>query len=153
MIRFLLDLGNPIPKALHATAEFIVNTDLRVSLAEDELDPDRINSLIEEARACDLHLDNEGLGLLLQQNMEAAMEHFTASPGEDSVLEQLVMAAELARSLPFEVDLWQVQNHYYAMLQSVYLQVMDQAQRGDFAAVGWVRQFTALGEQLSVRVE
>ena len=152
LVRFLIDLGNPIPKALHAAAEFIINTDLRISLSQDELATDRIEDLLDDARACDLHLDNEGLGLLLQQTIETMMEWFASAPNQVNILERLVKAAELSQSMPFEVDLWQVQNLYYEMLHGVFPYFRDKAGQGDAEGQEWVNQFTALGKQLSVKV-
>jgi hypothetical protein len=152
LVRFLIDLGNPIPKSLYPAVEFIVNTDLRFSLSQDELDLDRINGLLEEARVCNVHLDSEGLGLLFRQTIEKIMERFVSTPEDQTCLEQLVGAAELARAMPFEVDLWKVQNLYYRMLQEIYPQFQQHAQGGDAAAQEWVHQFVALGGQLSVRV-
>jgi len=152
LMRFLIDLRNPIPRALHAAAEFIVNTDLRTSLSQDDLDPERIEGLLNDARAGDLHLDGEGLGLLLRQNVESMMERFSSAPNEDHILERLVQAAGLANAMPFEVDLWRVQNLYYELLHGVFPFFRDRAGQGDAGAQEWVNQFTALGQQLSVKV-
>jgi alpha-amylase/alpha-mannosidase (GH57 family) len=152
LMRFLIDLGNPIPKALHAAAEVIVNTDLRTCLATSELDTERINRLLEEASSSNLSLDNEGLGLLLRQTIETMMDQFANAPAEDSILGQLVEAVALAHSMPFEVDLWKSQNLYYEMLQGTYPHFQGLAQKGNTAAQEWVSQFVALGERLSVKV-
>jgi alpha-amylase/alpha-mannosidase (GH57 family) len=151
LMRFLIDLGNPIPKSLHPAVDFIINTDLRAALSQDELDTERINSLLEEARACNINLDGEGLGLLFRQTIERMMSRLVSTPEDQTCLERLVGAAELARATPFEVDLWKVQNLYYRMLQEVYPQFQQKAQGGDQAALEWVNQFVALGGQLSVR--
>jgi alpha-amylase/alpha-mannosidase (GH57 family) len=153
LVRFLTDLGNPIPRALHAAAEFIVNTDLRTSMSQDDLVPERIAGLLDDARAGDLHLDGEGLGLLLRQNVESMMERFSGAPNEDHILGRLVQAAELSHSMPFEVDLWRVQNLYYELLHGVFPFFRDKAGQGDAGAQEWVSQFTALGQQLWVKVE
>jgi alpha-amylase/alpha-mannosidase (GH57 family) len=152
LMRFLIDLGNPIPKALHAAAEFIINTDLRASLGQDQFDAERIKALLDDATACNIHLDDEGLGLLLQQTIETLMHQFAADPGEDSGLERLFKALEVARLMPFEVDLWLVQNLYYDMLHAAYPNFQGLAQQGDVNAQGWVDQFAALGQQLSIKV-
>jgi hypothetical protein len=151
LVRFLIDLGNPIPKSLYPAVEFIVNTDLRAALSQDGLEPERINGLLEEARVCNIHLDSEGLGLLFRQAIERMMEGFVSTPEDQTCLEQLVRAAELAQAAPFEVDLWKVQNLYYRMLQEICPQFQQEAQEGDAAAQEWVNQFVALGSQLSVR--
>jgi hypothetical protein len=153
LMRFLVDLGNPIPKALHTAAEIIVNTDLQSSLTNGQLDTERIRGLVELAGSCNLPLDNEGLGLLLRQTIETMMEQFANSPGEDGILGRLVEATELAHDMPFEVDLWNTQNLYYEMLHGAYPHFRSLAQQGDAAAQEWVGQFVALGECLSVKVE
>lgn len=151
LLRFLIDLGNPVPKSLYPAVEFIINTDLRAALSQDELDSERIKGLLEEARVCNIHLDSEGLGLLFRQTIERMMERFAATSEDQTCLGQLVAAAELAGAIPFEVDLWKVQNLYYRMLQEIYPQFQQDARRGDPAAQEWVSQFVALGGQLSVR--
>jgi alpha-amylase/alpha-mannosidase (GH57 family) len=153
LMRFLIDLGNPIPKALHGAAEFIVNADLRASLTQDQLDLERIKGLVQEASLCHLNLDDEGLSLLVRQTIETMMERFAEAPEEDDILGQLVEAADLAHHMPFEVDLWKVQNLYFRLLKHVYPQLIKVAQRGDIAAREWTEQFNALGQRLSVKVE
>jgi hypothetical protein len=68
-------------------------------------------------------------------------------------LKNLLNAVLLARSLPFPVDLWKVQNLYWDMLQSVYPAFKQKAGQKDLPAVAWVKAFTSLGKNLSVRVE
>ena len=152
LMRFLIGLGNPIPKAFQGAAELIVNADLRACLTQDPLDLERIKGLLEEASQGNLHLDDEGLALLMRQTIETMMERFDATPGEERVLEQLLEATELARYMPFEVDLWRVQNLYYRLLRTVYPQFQQQAQLGNSRALQWVGQFASLGEHLSVKV-
>jgi hypothetical protein len=55
--------------------------------------------------------------------------------------------------MPFEVDLWRVQNLYYELLHGVFPFFRDKAGLGDAGAQEWVSQFTALGQQLWVKVE
>ena len=46
----------------------------------------------------------------------------------------------MARSLPFEVDLWKVQNVYYQLQQSEYPKRHDEPE--------WVQPFLSLGDKL-----
>ncbi|MGH7506528.1 MAG: hypothetical protein ACRELX_12785 [Longimicrobiales bacterium] len=67
-------------------------------------------------------------------------------------LEQLAEFSTLAKTLPFEMDRWRVQNEFYAMVNDVYPQFADRARGGDDGARRWVQLFTGVGEQLSVAV-
>ncbi|MFQ5874371.1 MAG: DUF3536 domain-containing protein, partial [Dehalococcoidia bacterium] len=152
LMRFLADLGAPVPNALRTAAEVVVNTDLRASLAGETLDEERIGRLLEDASAYSLHLDTEGLGYLFHQTLERMMERLMAAPGDLALLERLGAALGLAQSLPFDVDLWRVQNLYYRMAQSVLPAYLSRAPEGDITAQEWVKRFISLGEQLSVKV-
>jgi alpha-amylase/alpha-mannosidase (GH57 family) len=152
LMLFITGLGNPLPRGFHGAAEFILNTDLSREFSADTLDMERIRGLLNDAWEWDIELDREGLGYLLKQTLDAMMERFSSAPEDISLLQELVAAVELARSLPFEVNLWKVQNLYYAMLQSTYPDLQKRAQQGDKAAVEWVAQFGSLGQQLSIQV-
>jgi hypothetical protein len=56
----------------------------------------------------------------------------------------------VARTLPFEVDLWKPQNNYYEMLRTVLPAMLAQS---DEYSREWVANFRALGEALNVSVE
>jgi hypothetical protein len=151
-MRFLSELGNPIPKSFHFTAEFILNSGLRKAVSSDTLEPERIRSLLDETKTWNAELDTEGLSYLLQQTLERMMARLTTNPGDVSLLKELLVAMEITHSVPFALDLWKVQNLYHEMLQSNYPDFQKKAQQGDEAAAGWLEQFVSLGQQLSMRV-
>ncbi len=152
LMRFLTDLGNPLPKAFQSAAEFILNIDLSRALSSAPLELERINNLLDEAKQWNVDLDTVGLGYLFQQTLEERMGESVSNSQDLSLLQELVSVVGLARSLPFEVDLWKVQNLYYDMLRIIYPEFQKKAQQGDKAARKWVAEFTSLGEQLSVHV-
>ncbi len=148
----LTDLRVPLPKAFHMAAEFILNIDLHRALQEDAPDLDRIHALLEEAGMWHVQLDFASLGYALQRTIERLAERFRVQTGELPLLQWLEGMVNLARSLPFSVDLWRTQNAYYEVLQTVYDEFQDKAEHGDEAAKMWMGHFIALGEKLSVRV-
>jgi len=151
-MRFLSELGNPIPKSFHTAAEFILNGGLRKAISADTLDVERIRSLLEETRTWKVELDTEGLSYLLQQTLERLMVKLVTTAEDIDFLKELLAAAEMSRSLPFPVDLWKVQNLYHEMLKSTYREFQTRVQQGDEAAQEWLNQFVSLGQHLSIRV-
>ncbi len=151
-VRFLSELGNPIPRSFQSAAEFILNSDLRKAISVDSLDLDRISSILDEIRTWKVQLDTEGLSYLLQQTLEGTMTKLATAPEDVGFLSELLAAAEMFPMLPFPVDLWKVQNIYHKMLRSAYLEFQERAQQGDEVAQGWLNQFLSLGQQLSMRV-
>jgi len=150
LLRFLADLGVPLPRAFHVTAEFVLNSNLRRALAEEKLDLDRIRTLLDSVAREGVSLDGPGLSYTLQQTLERMLGRFQAEPGDLALLQELVEVAELARVLPFEVNLWRAQNLYYQMQQSVGPEFRA---RADQEAQEWLPRFRALGENLGMRVE
>ena len=151
LMRFLTEIGNPLPQALLSAAEFILNTDLHRELSGESLDVERIAGLLDDARGWNIALDTKGLGYLLQQTLERMMARFASTPEDLTLLKDLEASVTLARSVPLAVDLGKVQNLYYEMLHTTYPRLRRKAKPEDEAAIEWNNQFLSLGEKLSIR--
>jgi alpha-amylase/alpha-mannosidase (GH57 family) len=154
MMRFLTDLGYPLPKAFLAAAEFIVNTDLRQAISERKVavEPEAVTGILNDARMWNLDLDAAGLGLLFKQTLEEMASEYAATPDDTTLMQGLNNAVSVAHSLPVEVDVWKVQNIFFRTMLDVYPSFHERATRGDETAGQWVELFTALGDNLSVQV-
>jgi alpha-amylase/alpha-mannosidase (GH57 family) len=147
LLRFLSDCGMPVPNELKATAEVALNGLLRQALGAPELDLAAIHSLLEEIRIAQIPLDEVGLEITLRRNIEKGAERFLEDPKN---LPRLVKFREMvaaARSLPFELILWQVQNRCYEILQRLYPHTARHAE------AKWRAEFKELAGLLSLRVE
>lgn len=153
LMRFMTALGVPLPNRFELAAEVTVNTDLRRAFESDEPDLDRIRGLLEEAKAAGIRLDEASLEFALRKTLEKLSHTFRLKPEDLTLLARLSALAGLTRSLPFKVNLWQVQNDFYAVLQTRYATFAGKAGQGDAQAQQWVRLFRELGERLRVRVE
>jgi len=117
-MRFLSEMGNPLPKAFKDAAEFLINTDLRNVLTADDFHPSRVVDLVEDAQTWRAELDIEGHGYLLQAALVACAHKLAADPGNASTLDGLMQAVEMLETLPFQVDLGEVKNIYYRLTNS-----------------------------------
>ncbi|MHB1126372.1 MAG: DUF3536 domain-containing protein [Bacillota bacterium] len=147
LMRFLKDLGIPLPHALQCAADFYLNVNLRRSFEKDTPDFERIGTLLRRAMTFDVKLDGEGMGYVLEKTLERVAGKLQESPKDLSLLENLNKLTGLARALPFEVDLRELQNIYYTLLHSDY--PAFKAKDEDNARV-WVEQFANLGERLKM---
>lgn len=152
MMRFLTSLGIPSPRAFYSAAEFVLNNNLRRAFEVEELDFERIKTLLEEARLEQVTLDAATLEYKFRRSIERMAERFLTSPTDLSLLQKLEAALDLTRSLPFMVNLWKPQNAYYGLLQKVYPGFRIWAEQGDESAKTWVSHFASVGEKLSIRV-
>ncbi len=153
LIRFLADLGNPLPEALHSVAELMVTDGLRRALGAETVDPRRVRALLDEARRWRASIDSQGLGHLFKQNLKRMMRELSADPENLSLLERLTTAAGTIPLLPFDVNVWKVQNAYWEMMHTVLPRMRRRAAAGEETAARWVTAFTALGRSLRIRVE
>jgi hypothetical protein len=142
LLRFLNDCGVPIPSELKATAEVALNALLRQALAAPELDLAMIQGLLEEIRIAQIVLDQAGMEMTLRRNIEKGAERFLEDPKNLPRLAKFRESVAVARSLPFPLILWQVQNRCYEILQKVY--------PGESR---WSAEFKELAGLLSLRVE
>ena len=151
LMRFLKDAGVPAPKALYAAAEVVLNAGLRRCLENGNLDPKLIKTILEEAHIEGVTLYLETLEYVLRKNLDQMAEQIFKNPLDISFLKKLDTALNLLPLLPFEVNLWNIQNLFYDLLQDRYPTVREQAMN-DKNVQEWVSIFTALCEKLSLSV-
>ena len=152
LIRFLTGSGTPRPQVLSVAADLCLNAKLRRLLQGDGLDPEVVRPLLEEARLAGATLDATALGLLLAANIEDLAEQLLEQPDDLSRLERLNKAAQLVRTLPFEVNLWKTQNICYKFLHTNWSGLKEKADLGDQNAQEWIHNCSVLAENFWIRV-
>src|ERR1019366_6636205 len=106
----------------------------------------------DEMRIAGIHLDQGGLEIVLRRNLEKTADRFFEDPRNLPGLIQFRENLVAARSLPFPIVLWSVQNRCYDVLQKVYLQ-MHEKQAHEKSDARWLAQFRELAGLLQLRVE
>jgi alpha-amylase/alpha-mannosidase (GH57 family) len=153
LMRFLKDSGTPVPIALCTAVEVVLNADLRRAFENEEFSPEHIDPLLEESRSEGISLDEDTLEYALRGSLERIAQRFIASPTELGLLEKLHEGVGMLPTLPFQVNLWRVQNTCYDLLETVYPEFKARADQGDEKARQLLDHFTALSQKLSLRVE
>ena len=153
LMRFVRDMGIPLPKAFQAAAEFVLNTELRRALGRAEIDLDRVEVLLREARAADVTLDAPGLGYTLKKVLEDLIERLFEDPCNLPLLEKLRRTATLAGTLQIELELRKVQNTFWELRQWSFPDMCNRSNAGDADARKWVGFFMSLGQALGVKVD
>jgi hypothetical protein len=153
LMRFLSDVGHPIPHPFLDAAERAIGTGLREAFGADAPDTERIEALLEEAAIFKIPLDEGGLAYTLAKNAERIALQFRAAPSELVRLQSLEAFVRMGQHLPFQVHFWKTQNVFHEMLQTVYPGFLQRAAEGDENAESWLRRFTELGERLSFRMK
>lgn len=152
LIRFLTGSGTPRPKVLSVAADLCLNAKLRRVLQGDGLDPQVVRPLVEEARLAGAILDEAALGLLLKINIERLAQQALEQCEDLSCMERLNKAAKLVRTLPFEINLWQIQNICYKILHTQWADFKEKASQGDKKAQEWIRDCMEVSENFKLQV-
>ena len=152
-LRFLKDLGSSPPKVLTTIAEFFLNIVLRQRIEEKEPDEELIETLIEEAKRIGVTLDIASLEIAIRRRIEGIAERFSRQPTDLPLLSELEVAVDLLRTLPFQVNLREVQKVCHGILRSTFSKVEEQARQGSKSAFTWVDRFIYVCDRLSLRVD
>jgi hypothetical protein len=152
LLQFLEDTGSTPPKIFYVAAELILNADLHRSFQDDNLDLNRIGSLFEEAQLEGVSLDSTSLEYSFRKALEGLAKRLAADPGDFEMLKKLEAKTTLVSRLPFQVDVWRVQNLCYEMLQTVYAEYQARAEQGHEEARSWLRHFNTIAKNLSLQV-
>ena len=151
LMRFITDLGIPLPKGFSTAAEFVLNNQLRAALEGPTLDERRVLSLLDSARLEGITFDSATLEFAYRQSLERLAEGFAADPSL-TTLEAFYKAARALQHLPFQVDLWEVQNLFYQQIRQ-YREQEKAAHENDGLARRWIACFHDLGALLRVKVQ
>jgi hypothetical protein len=151
-MRFLLDLGIPLPRPFLSAAELTLNSNLRRSLSEESMDADRVRGFIADAQSWNVELDSVRLAYTFEQTLKRIADEFAENPADLEALERLDTAVGVALDLPFPIDLAHTRNRYYDVLRAHLPGLRDRA-GGDAQLAYWIDRFLTLGSRLSVRVE
>jgi hypothetical protein len=152
LIKFLADLGVPQPRIFTLMSEFAVNAQIRRTLESDPIDRQRLESLLHDADKMRVPLDRTTLEFVVRRKAEQAAEGMRESPLDPKVLAQLQNVISAARLLPFPVSLWQVENVVAANADGMLSANRSLSDQGDPAAREWVEHFTALADELHLKV-
>ena len=153
LMRFLIDLGIPLPKPFLCTAEYVLNFGLRDAFEEADFSSDTIQGLLREATALHIDPDAMGLGYVLKLTLDRLAAKCREDPEDFDNLDRLADAVDMAVGLPFKVNLWTVQNVYFEMLHTVFPDWLWRAEHGSSDAQVRVNRFMNLGRRLSVRID
>lgn len=151
LMGFLRDTSMPIPRIFHTAAEFTLNQDLKKA-CEEEKGLRRIQSILHDMKKWDIHADALEHEFVIRRRIETLMDEFQKKPSDFSLLQRIEKKLHLFFALPFEINLWQVQNVYYDMAKTTYKAFLLKAKSGDADTVRWIEMFRQIGHTLFFNV-
>jgi alpha-amylase/alpha-mannosidase (GH57 family) len=152
LLRFLKEVNSPPPKALYTAAEFVLNAELQRAFEKNELELKHIEYLLRKAQLEGISLEGGSLEYGIRKALERLANDLKADPYDFSALRKLEQATTLVSDLPFKVNLWEVQNICFGMLDRVCREYQAKSEQGDEQARNWLQGFRNIAKTLAVRV-
>jgi alpha-amylase/alpha-mannosidase (GH57 family) len=141
----------PLPKAFSTTVEFILNTDFRRLMEDEEFDLERLKKLVEEFKKWNLQPDRTLLSFVTSKKFDRLMEEVSKKPQDLSLWKTVGDLLEILRDFPLDLDLWRSQNIYFKVCQQLGSEMEKRSLEGDEGAKKWVDCLRKMGEYLRVK--
>jgi alpha-amylase/alpha-mannosidase (GH57 family) len=151
LMRFLKSINVPLPKEFLSAAEFVVNKDLIRELEKEDIDAERVKTLVQAAKLEGLALDSATLEFAYRSHLERLAEKLGPAP-QLARLQQLKQTLSLIPLLPFRVNLWKIQNIYYWLSKSFYPTLRAQSGKAGTDAAAALACFEELSVILGVKL-
>lgn len=148
LIRFLEDLGSPLPQALKTAADFVLHVDIVKQFEGEETNLEQLTALLDEAKRRKVNVWDDPLTFAISRKMESLMSQLQEKAGDSELAGHAARLAGMIRDLPIDPNLWRVRNKYWKMLRSALGTCREQAAKGESDAQKFLEAFLALGEHL-----
>jgi hypothetical protein len=152
MMSFLQSIGMPLPGHFSLAAEHVINSDLRRMFEEGDVDVERFEHLIQEAKRWSLEIDKKTIGFVATSWVNALIEKLQQRQDGKPLFEKIEKVLALLRSLSVEPDLWKAQNTCFSIGKSLFKEMQERADQGDESTKSWTEAFQQLCFRLHVKI-
>lgn len=151
-IRAMKEIEVPLPKSFRIISEYVLNSNLKDLLRQEEMDTDHLKRLVEKIEEEQIELDEETISFEASQKINTLVERLTENPKDDSMLKEINNTLKTLNVLELDLNLWKAQNAYFSIGKELYGTMDQNAEKGDEKAEKWVEHFDEIGNQLNVKI-
>ena len=147
----------PLPKALAAPAEFILNEAI-CKIIRDEREEhanllEHLQILADEATRFSLQLDKPTIQFEASRKINRLMTQLKETPENSKLLEIIEATVRILLSIVTELNLQPAQNVFFDISKKTYPEMSKKVQAGDQTAKKWVEHFMKLARYLGVKIQ
>ncbi|MFQ5964155.1 MAG: DUF3536 domain-containing protein [Candidatus Scalinduaceae bacterium] len=152
IMKYFHSLHIPIPRPFSASAEYILNTDLKQIFEEEDLDIKKLKKLIDEAKRWSIKIDTTMIGFVASSWLNLLMERLYEQPEDLKIFEKIDNTLKILSPLSLSMDFWKPQNVHFLIGKKFYTLMKEKAAKGYVFAERWVEVFHKLGYYLNIKV-
>ncbi|MDP3030082.1 MAG: DUF3536 domain-containing protein [Deltaproteobacteria bacterium] len=153
VMNLLQTLHAPLPRPLSIAAEYTINRDLGKIFEQEDVDVEKLEALINEAKKWSVEIDKTTVQFVAGARINSLIERLHEEPEDVELLESIDNVLRLLVSVPVELDLWKAQNLYFSIGGKLYSPMTDRAVTEDGPAKRWLELFRKLGYYLHVKFQ
>ena len=149
-LRFMNEIGIPLPKPFRTATEIVLNAELRRLLAAEEIDVEAFNKIIHDSKALSIEFDSEIISLEASDKIVKEFTKLADAPPDLKKTENLDNLISALNGLPLKLDLWHAQNIAFDMAQKCYVQMKNGK---DEVSQAWVSAYQKLCKSIGIRLD
>jgi alpha-amylase/alpha-mannosidase (GH57 family) len=153
IMQIMRGMNMPLPKALSAPAEFVLNQEICRELRDAESDLAKLRRLVDEADRLSLKLDETTIRFEAARKINRLMDRLESSPDDVGILEIIEATLGILSAMDSHLDLQKAQNVFFSICSQKYPDMNKKADSGDERAKKWVHHFQNLARYLDVCVQ
>ncbi len=149
----LRKMNMPLPKALAASATYIINHDLGNEIKSSQINTDNLRTLIGEAERLSLELDTETLRFEASAKISQLMKEFADDPEDLNKLTTIERTLEILEKIVQDMDLQSAQNKFFNVSKAKYHEMKVKASSQEEFAKEWIDLFEQVAGHLKLVIE
>ena len=153
LVESMLDISMTPPTRFSAIADEHIHSQLLDEFLRRPVQADGVRLLLEMAARRNIQWRRNMLEPEIRTIIESLARKARQSPNDTTARRDFSAAVTAAKSLPFAVDLYETQNHCFALLRSQYPEIKAAADKGAPDAVNLREEFRALGALLNIKMD
>jgi alpha-amylase/alpha-mannosidase (GH57 family) len=151
VVQVMRELDIPVPKYLSVIVGFILNRNIQTVLSEQKINCERLAHVVEEAAGWGYEIDKSRMALTVIDKLNVLMNMLLHAPKDLQLMESIVQFIASLQPLGLDLNLWRIQNTYFAISRTLCPQIQEEASHGSAEAARWMEMYHRLGDSINVR--
>jgi alpha-amylase/alpha-mannosidase (GH57 family) len=152
IIQAMRGMNMPLPAALAAPTEFVLNKDIINEIQNVRPNFQKIERLLGEMRRLSLQPDKANLALEVGKRATELAVMIATDPENLKIVTYAERTARALNGLLDEADLQEAENRFFPMITWTYPRMCEKAKAGDKEAAKWVEAFRSMALLLRMYV-
>lgn len=152
IMQMIRTMNMPLPKALSAPAEFILQHDLCEEIHTEPVNIKRLSNLVDEAQRFSLNLDIPTINFEAGHRVNQLMDCLIEKPEDLDFLLQIERLLSVLNRITEGIDFQNSQNVFYSIAKNIYPKMLTKVESQDENAGQWVQHFRNLAQQLGLEI-